>query len=354
MNEHPSIPRQSIELLRLLPDAVFLLDAAGTVLYVNPAVERRTGWNAADIIGQSVLDLMLFAPAFRSTILAQLRGVGSWQGDSERIMPDGSLRTMRATWSLLEEPIGDAQVIGIEQDISEQRAKELEYQQSRKLAKIGILAEGIAHELRNPLSYALSAAQLLGEKGLDDDVRQQCVQTIATGLKKAGLIVDNLLSLGKPRAQIQRERLPLEAVLTEAVDAVASHPNYRNVRIVHQLPADALYVIGNRDMLVQVFYNVITNALNEMPEGGRILIRGEEDQRQVRVRISDTGPGVSDEQLKHLFDPFFSASSSGGGTGLGLTLSYFIMKEHGGNIEVESVPGKGATFILSFPTEHGG
>ncbi|MBR9975823.1 MAG: HAMP domain-containing histidine kinase, partial [Bacteroidetes bacterium] len=197
------------------------------------------------------------------------------------------------------------------------------------------------------------ATQLLGEEGLEDEVRLQCVQTIATGLKKAGLIVDNLLSLGKPRAQIQRERLALETVLSEAVDAVASHPNYRNVQIKHQLPADALFVVGNHDMLVQVFYNVITNALNEMPEGGRILIRGEEDEVQVRIRISDTGPGVSDEQLKHLFDPFFSASSSGGGTGLGLTLSYFIMKEHGGNIEVESVPGKGATFILCFPIEVG-
>ena len=349
MNSHPNLPPQSEQLLRLLPDDVYLLDADGMLLYVNPAVLRRYGWTAGDLVGQSLLDLLLFAPAFRATLLGQLRETGSWQGQSERIMPDGSLRTVRAHWQLLDEAIGDASIIGIEHDISEQRAKELEYQQSRKLAKIGILAEGIAHELRNPLSYALSASQLLAEEGLDEEVRQQCVQTITTGLKKAGMIVDNMLSLGRPRAQIRRQRLALESVIMEALDAVASHKNYRVVTITHQLPPDGLMVSGNHDMLVQVFHNVLANALNEMPGGGRILIRGEEDGRQVRIRVSDSGPGVSDEQMKHLFDPFFSASASGGGTGLGLTLSYFIMKEHGGTIEVESVVGKGATFILAFP-----
>lgn len=351
MERHDMIPPEIEQLLRLLPDAAYLLDGSGTVRYVNPAAEKWTGWKAADLLGQSVLDVLLFAPAFRSTLIGHLHAAGTWQGDSERIMPDGSIRTVRATWQHLAEPSGGAAILGIEHDISEQRAKDLEYQQSRKLAKIGILAEGIAHELRNPLSYALSAAQLMGEEGLNEEVRHQCLQTIVTGLKKAGLIVDNLLSLGKPRSQIQRQRVALEKILAEAIDAVSSHPNYRNVRFTHRLPADALTVTGNHDMLVQVFYNVLSNALNEMPDGGAITIRGEEDDRQVSVHISDTGPGVSDEQMKHLFDPFFTASGSGTGTGLGLTLSYFIMKEHGGNIEVESVAGRGATFILRFPKD---
>ena len=336
--------------LGVLPDAVYVLDTAGLILYANPAVRQRTGWAPEELIGQSIIDALLFAPAFRSMLVAQLRTAGSWQGESERIMPDGSLRSVRALWQRLAEPIGAAAIIGVEHDISEQRARELELQQSRKLVKIGILAEGIAHELRNPLSYALSAAQLLGEAGLPDEVRQQCVQTITTGVKKAGLIVDNLLSLGKPRAQISRHPVTLERVLAEAIDAASTHPHYHLVRFTHQMPAEALVVTGNHDMLVQVFYNVITNALNEMPGGGAILVRGESDTEGVRIRVTDTGPGVTDEQLRHLFDPFYTASSSGGGTGLGLTLSYFIMKEHGGSIEVESVPGSGATFVIAFPS----
>ncbi len=344
-----SLPPLLAQLLEIFPDTVYILDDAGTILYVNSVVQQRMGWEASTLVGQSVIDSLLFALPFRSTLLASLRDDGVWQGDSERIMPDGSLRTVRALWQRFVEPLGPAHIIGIEHDISEYRARELEYEQARKLAKIGILSEGIAHELRNPLSYALSAAQLLTEEDLPDDVRQKCIQTITTGVKKAGLIVDNMLSLGKPKAQFERHRVGLEKVLAEAIDAAATHPNFSDVRVSQHFPPDPLSVMGNHDMLVQVFHNVITNALNEMPDGGSISIRGEADADAIRVRVSDSGPGVSEEQLKHLFDPFFSASSSGTGTGLGLTLSYYIMKEHAGSIEVESQPGSGATFVLTFP-----
>lgn len=333
----------------MFPDAVYVLDDTGVFLYANPAVEQQTGWEPAQLIGQSIIDSLLFALPFRSTLLGSLRSDGSWQGESERIMPDGSLRSVRALWRRLAEPVGPGWVIGIEHDISEYSARDAEFQQARKLAKIGILSEGIAHELRNPLSYALSAAQLLTEDDLPDEVRQKCIQTIATGVKKAGLIVDNMLSLGKPKAQVVRHQVSLEKVLAEAIDAAATHPNSHTAAITHYFPAAALTVLGNHDMLVQVFHNVITNALNEMPDGGSISVRGEEEADAIRVRVTDNGPGVSEEQMKHLFDPFFSASSSGTGTGLGLTLSYYIMKEHGGTIEVESRPGAGATFVLTFP-----
>ena len=104
-------------------------------------------------------------------------------------------------------------------------------------------------------------------------------------------------------------------------------------------------------MLVQVFHNVVTNALNELPDGGEINITAAHAGDGLRIRVADTGPGVSEEQMRHLFDPFYTASASGNGTGLGLTLSYYIMKEHGGTIEVESRPGSGASFILHFPDE---
>lgn len=345
----PVFPRQLEALLRAIPDAVYVLDATGRIMHANPAAQLHTGWEPAQLVGHSVIDALLFALPFRSAIMPALRDTGVFTGESERIMPDGSLRTVRAQWQRLPEPLGDTHFIGVEHDITEQRMRELEFHKSRKLAKIGILAEGIAHELRNPLSYALSAAQLLNEEGLQDEVRLKCIQTITTGVKKAGLIVDNLLSLGKPKPQFARTRVSIEHVLAEAFDAASTHPHYHGVRISHHLPGDALFVTGNHDMLVQVFHNVISNALNELPDGGGIVVSGEQDDRIVCVRITDSGPGVSEEKMKHLFDPFFTASSSGTGTGLGLTLSYYIMKEHAGSIEVESRPGAGATFVLTFP-----
>lgn len=343
-----ALPASLEQILTLLPDAVYLLDAAGEILYVNPAVTRDTGWSAADLLGRALPDALHFTPAFRAMLLGRLRDGGTWQGASERIMPDGEIRAVHATWQRLDEPIHRAAFLGIERDITEQRAWESEFQQSRKLAKIGILAEGIAHELRNPLSYTLSAAQLLDGDRLDDEARRQCVQTIATGVKKASVIVDNLLSLGKPRSQVTRTRVTLAQTIREAIEATATHPHSPHTRITQKL-ARGLAVTGNHDMLVQVFHNVITNALNEMPNGGEITISGERHADGAHVRVTDSGPGVTEEQRQHLFDPFYTASSSGTGMGLGLTLSYFIMKEHGGSIDVESDPGTGATFILTFP-----
>ncbi|MFZ1731495.1 MAG: PAS domain-containing sensor histidine kinase [Bacteroidota bacterium] len=345
----PQIPVQLEQLLQILPDAAYILDGAGIILYANPAVHRHTGWESAQLVGQCVADSLLFALPFRSSLMGSLLEQGVWEGESERIRPDGSLNTVQALWQGLPDPDGAARFIGIDRDISELRTQELELQQCRKLAKIGILSEGIAHELRNPLSYALSAAQLLNEDTLPEEVRQKCVQTITMGVKKAGLIVENMLSLGRPQTQITRQRVNIVLVLAEAIEAASSHANYSAVRIFQRLPGETLFVSGNHDMLVQVFHNVITNALNEMPNGGSITVSGENSTDSIRISVSDTGPGIPEEHIDKLFDPFYSASSSGTGTGLGLTLSYFIMKEHAGSIEVEAHPGSGATFVLTFP-----
>ncbi len=345
-----ALPGQLEQLLRVLPASVYLLDGSGVVIYTNPVVFHHTGWEAEQLQGQSIVDSLVFALPFRSTILATVRAAESWDGVSERIIPDGILRSVEAHWQHLSEPIGAAQFIGMEYDISEYLARDLELQQSRKLAKIGILAEGIAHELRNPLSYALSAAQLLQEDSLEDEVRAKCIQTITTGIKKAGVIVENMLALGKPRGQFPRQRVNLSQVIIDAIEAASSHANFTDVRIFNHVPVDNLFVAGNHDMLVQVLHNIITNALNEMPERGGITIQGRKEGDSIRVSLQDTGPGISEEQIEKLFDPFYSASHSGSGTGLGLTLSQYIMKEHSGSIEVISDSGDGATFVLTFPS----
>jgi PAS domain S-box-containing protein len=338
-------------ILDALHHAVLLLDASGTILWLNSAALRLYGRSETECIGVPVNDCPVFNYTFRNEILRVLHSSGRWDGESERVRSDGTLVHVRGHWSRVDFD-GGAAYVALEYDIADRINIEGELQQSRKLAKIGILADGIAHELRNPLSYALSAAQLLSDDRLPDDVREKCLHTITTGLRKAGLIVDNLLSLGKPAGRFIRKSVDLSGVVTEAIDAASTHSNMRHVRIDVHFPAEPLMVTGNHDMLVQVFHNVITNALNEMPGGGSISIQGTVVEGQVTVRVTDSGPGVSEEQLKHLFDPFFSASRSGKGTGLGLTLSYFIMKEHDGNIEVESVLGKGATFVLTIPQRH--
>lgn len=330
------------------PYAAYLLDEEFHVVFVNAAAITLTGWSAADLLGNNPGDVPLFGYSFIHSVQPALQRSGHWSGEAVRFLPDASQRTVRAHWSAVKNlPI--VSYIGIELDITERKALEIELAQSRKLAKIGILSEGIAHELRNPLSYALSAAQLLGDDRLPPEVREQCLNTISTGLKKAGLIVENLLSLGRPAARISRASVFLASVVDEAIEAVSNHETFRNVRFETTFPERPLRVSGNHDMLVQVLHNVLTNALNEMPEGGCIAIEGMETETRAVLSVRDSGPGVTEEQLKHLFDPFYTSSSSGKGTGLGLTLCHFIMKEHDGSIEVESTPGSGACFTLTFP-----
>ena len=337
------------QLLDLMPHAVYVFDADVRMIYANDAASVLYGWPHSELYGKDIGNLKLFSENFRTMILLRLQQDGQWVGDAERMTYDGSVRTVRARCNRLPRQKGKAVFLAVEEDISEQIVREEELQQARKLAKIGILSEGIVHELRNPLSYAISAAQLLGDSRLDEDVRLQCVQTISTGLRKAGLIVDNLLSLGKPQSSFARSRVDLAAALKDACEAASAHGNYPRVKIESTLPKAGLMVEGNFDMLVQVLHNVISNALNELPDGGRIDVAGFEEGEQVSLHITDSGPGVSEEQIRHLFDPFYTASTSGRGTGLGLTLSYYIMKEHGGSIEVQSEHGRGATFVLLFP-----
>lgn len=341
-------------LFEMLPQAVYLLDAGGRITYANPASAKLFGWPAPQLLHRVVHELPLFPEVFRASIIGRLEAAGSWEGPGERYRPDGSMRNVRAQWRRFDAGDASKRYVAVEEDVTDQRVREQELQQARKLAKIGVLSEGIAHELRNPLSYALSAVQLLEDERITPDVRQQCVQTITTGLRKAGLIVDNLLSLGKPQSPFIRTRVNLADVLQEAIDAASTHESCRNVDIDVELPAHGLPVEGNADMLVQVLHNVITNALNELPDGGEIHITGSMDRRGTVLRIRDSGPGVTEEQARHLFDPFYTASRSGRGTGLGLTLSYYIMKEHGGSIEVEAHPGHGAVFLLQFPSTRTG
>ena len=358
MKERRKLPQdispEIAAMLNALPLPGYILDAEGHILLANEQVRETFDWKPSELSGKQVSEMLLFAFPFRSTLMDRLREHGSVQEESERLMSDGTVRPVRTHWSVLHRGAQPALYLGTDEDLAEIRLHEQELEQARKLAKIGVLSEGIAHELRNPLSYALSAVQLLSDERISEEVRTQCIQTISTGLRKAGLIVENLLSLGKPRKQFERAPVSLHDAVTEAQDAAAAHPAYRKVRIIESVPEQNFTVEGNHDMLVQVFHNVITNALNELPEGGRIDITGEHLDEGMCIRIADTGPGVSEEQMRHLFDPFYSASSSGTGTGLGLTLSYYIMKEHGGTIEVESRPGGGAVFILQFPPADAG
>ncbi len=226
------------------------------------------------------------------------------------------------------------------------RRLEAQLLQAQKLAALGVMAAGIAHELRNPLTICSSAAQFLKQEQSTPGFRRECVKRIQQGIQRAFAIIDRLLKFMRPSERGSLVKLDLLAVLKDTLALIADQARIQNVSVQSQLPDAPAFVQGDAQLLQQVFMNLFLNALHAMPSGGSLTISAQTTPRQVIVRVSDTGPGIPAANLSTLFDPLRSKSGSATGTGLGLPLCHAILKLHAGAIEAESTPGKGATFTV--------
>lgn len=222
--------------------------------------------------------------------------------------------------------------------------------QSEKLSAVGEFISGVAHELNNPLTVMIGYAQLLANADIDrahkDDIAQ-----ISDAAERCHKIVQNLLSFARQRPP-ERKRVNLN----EVVDATARFMSYElrtgNITVERDLDPNLPPVMADAHQLQQVFLNLINNArqaLEESGRKGRLRLASRVAGPWVRIVIADDGPGIPADFLARIFDPFFTTKPAGKGTGLGLSVSYGIVKEHGGDIRVESEPGAGATFTLDFP-----
>jgi signal transduction histidine kinase len=218
--------------------------------------------------------------------------------------------------------------------------------QSEKLASIGQLAAGVAHELNNPLAnISLNTEMLM--RNCKDEVSAKKLNVIAENVDQAARIVRDLLDFSR-EAKLELEFLDVNEVLVKALESLKYE--IRDIKIVDNLDPNLPRVLGDRVRLKQVFTNIISNALHAMDNGGVLSISTRADKKFLEVRISDTGRGIPKEHLGKIFDPFFTTKGVGKGTGLGLAISYSIVEKHGGLIEVESEVGKGTTFIIKIPT----
>ena len=223
--------------------------------------------------------------------------------------------------------------------------------QSERLAGIGVLASGVAHEINNPLAIIRGNAELLEMSTRLNDSDQSEVETIIRQVGRVERIVSNLLTFARTKKKVIRT-FHIEALLDEILDQIG-----------HQIPLDTFRIDrkytategdgfeGDEDQLRQVFTNLVVNALQAMEQGGTLTVSSEIDREtgQYSVTIGDSGPGISAEIIEKLFTPFFTTRPKG--TGLGLAVSYGIVKDHGGEIRVESEPGQGATFIVLLPLQ---
>ena len=234
------------------------------------------------------------------------------------------------------------------EDISQRVRLEQQLIQNEKLSSLGLLAAGVAHEVNTPLAVISNYIQMLAKEFPGDDPRHKLIDKIINQTFRASEIVNNLLNFSRTGAA-EFTKVDLNAVVEETLSLV-SHPfRSAHVQVIKTLQKGLPPVLGSNNRLQQVFLNLFMNARDAMPSGGMLEVRTAAHNGYVEIEITDTGIGIPRDNLIRIFDPFFTTKSSGRGTGLGLSVSYGIIKEHAGKIDVRSTPGKGTCFRVEFP-----
>jgi two-component system, NtrC family, sensor kinase len=225
--------------------------------------------------------------------------------------------------------------------------------QSGKLAAIGELAAGVAHEINNPLFAILGLTEFLlkeAEPGTQQYERLALIQQTGLEIKE---IVRALLDFARENAE-ERHVVELEGIVRSTLDLIRRTNAHKGVELVESYEAPSLEVHASGNQLKQVLLNLIANARQAMPNGGTVRVAVRRERNQAVVVVSDDGPGIAPDVVERIFEPFFTTKRDTGGTGLGLSVSLGIAEAHGGSLSVLSQPGAGATFALRLPAVEGG
>ena len=334
------------------------IDLAGRFLEVNPAMEEIYGYSRKELLQMNVTDLYVH-PEERAVFIEMVTSAtGKVVREALLKRKDGTEIIVPATAFAVRDDSGRVLYIdGIMDDITErnqieERQKQLQQELylSSRLASVGELAAGVAHEINNPLTGIMGFSERLLRKSTDETARQD-LERIYDESKRAAKIVKNLLTFAR-RHESKREYSDVNHILQKALELRAYELRTSNIELAVTLAPDLPKVMVDPYQIQEVFLNIILNAeqaMAEMKERGKLTIKSQEINDRIRVCFTDNGPGIPVEHLDKLFDPFFTTRGNRGGTGLGLSICHGIVTEHGGNIYAKSKPGKGATFIVELP-----
>jgi len=332
-------------------DVVLSSDPDGVILTWNTAAENLTGFGSWEVKGSSFFERCFSEREELTGIFRNLRAADRPQtGEWDLLTKSGNRIPISWVFSAMkDESDRSVGVVAVGRDLSEHRKLEMQLLQSQKLAALGVMAGGIAHEIRNPLAVCSSAAQFLNNPDVKPKFREECIGRILTGITKASSIIENLLRFARPSQITEMTAVNLSDVIGEVFQLVSNQAKIGKISISVNSLDKEMSVHGNASLLQQMFLNLFLNAFNSMPDGGQLTVSEDRDKNTALVRIEDSGCGISPQHLELIFDPFFTQSPPGKGTGLGLSICYSIAKQHLGSIEVQSVEGKGTTFTVQLP-----
>ena len=336
-------------LLESAGDVIFTLEADGHITYVNRKV-HEWGYHKDELIGRSLNELT----------------AGSDSGSSliETLTPDqrqileagfktaaGEHREVLLSISHIAPQTGHNPTwLVLARDITERKHLERQLFHSEKLASIGILAAGVAHEIGNPLSAISGYTQILQSNGLTDDEISEYLAAIAGQTNRIQHIIEDLLNYSRPSTG-HRSEIDLAAAIPAVMSMLTAQNVFKNVEITYDMDQDLPLVNMDRDHLAQVIINIALNAAQAMDGRGRLAIAARPLSHGVLISITDTGPGLPPELMGRVFDPFFTTKPVGQGTGLGLAICHRIVESYNGTIDLESSLGQGTAFNIRLPAQ---
>ena len=339
-------------LLEGFPDLILVVDLEERYTFVNSRAPDLLGYQPEDMVGKKISDLEDHSPElvtlYRTVVSGKEAFASAEYGARHR---DGSWRTMRATGGqLFDAQCKASGVIISVRDITLERKLEQQVVQSERLAAMGAMIGGVAHELNNPLTTILGNSDLLLETETNETSRKR-LALLQQDARKAAEIVKNLTYFSRPPAP-GKSRLNLIEVVERTLNLHAYSLRKNNIT-VDFLRAEGLpYALGDPHQLMQVFLNLIVNAeqaIREVRDRGTLRIRLGKSDASVWVSFHDDGPGIPKENLPSIFDPFYTTKRPGRGTGLGLSICKSVVKEHNGTIEAANAPDGGAVFTVTLP-----
>ncbi len=342
-------------ILESLDDGLLVVGPGDHVVRWNAALERLYGPKRTNVLGQPLDQL------FDSHVIDILTAARRDYPDGTTIFrvpmvarrADGDQRMLvNITTVPLQTVAGSSQAgtIVILEDITERSQMEEQLRISEKMASLGLLAAGVAHEVNTPLTGISSYTQMLLENADPADPRTPVLEKIEKQTFRAARIVNGLLNLSRPNAAEQSERtvVDLNVVINDVLSLLEHQFEKGSIKVRRELTPEPVRVIGFEFKLQQVFLNLFLNARDAMSSGGWLTISTRADGREVVADVSDTGSGIAPEHLARIYDPFFTTKAIGQGTGLGLSISYGIVREHEATIQCDSTPGAGTRFELRF------
>jgi PAS domain S-box-containing protein len=346
-------------ILSSITSGIVTLDLDGRLATVNPAAELLTGLFSGEIAGRYCTEVFAHTPEVSEILmetLASRTGAGNVSLSLRR--RNGTTVPVEMSTAPLRGLEGkDLGVVGVFRDVSQVRELEGQLRRSDRLAALGTLAAGLAHEIKNPLASLRTFTRIIPRKFDDARFRETFMRVVPHELERINGIVEQLLELARP-SRLRPAPLTIPGVLDRVLELYANELDAKEIAVSREYARELPAITADPERLYEAFVNLVSNALAAMPPGGRLTVRTGWHRpaeplargggaRRVRIEIEDTGSGISPAEAEKVFDPFFTTKAEG--TGLGLALTHKIIEDHGGNITFRSTPRVGTVFTVLLP-----